>query len=108
MVCSVPCESKKAPSIHFVRHGARHEIYGCPGKHLCGSVRKFHADLHLQKEGVMERYSHQELPAKYAELIPAYEDWFGFFSNRQEKIESGNVPNTQRQIDEFRRKEGRR
>ncbi len=69
---------------------------------------KFHGDFHLQKSGVIERYRHWELPAKYAEFIPLYEEWYAFFVNRQEKIESGNVPNTQRQIDDFRRQEARR
>ncbi len=108
MACSVSCESKKAPSIHFVRHGERHEIHGCPGDHLCGTVRKMHGDYNLQNKGVMGRYGHAELPAKYAEMIPLYESWLAFFVNRQEKIAAGNVPDTYRQILEFRQREGRR
>lgn len=107
MSCSVRCESK-GPSIHAVRHGARHRIFGCPAAHLCGTVRKFHADYAMQEKGIMAPYRHDELPGKYVEMIPLYDEWLAFWREWMEQRAPGNVPETGRQIEEYRRQEARR
>ncbi len=62
----------------------------------------------MQTKGVMAPYSYTEMPGKYAELIPMYEDWRMFWENREQEKASGNVPETQKQIDQFRKAHPRR
>ncbi len=62
----------------------------------------------MQEKGIMAPYSHAEMPGKYLELIPVYDEWLAFWREWLEKNEPGNMPETGRQIQEFRRQEAQR
>lgn len=104
MACSVACGSK-SPSIQFLRQGARHRIFGCPGKHLCDSVLKWYGDYDMQKDGIMAPYSFREMPGKYSDFAIMYKDWHGFFTHRREKQSAGYTPRLGRGIELFRQQE---
>ncbi len=105
--CSVPCGSNKKPSVHFVRHGVRHNVFGCPQDHVCGSVLKFEKDYRLRKEGHIAPLALHELPAKYEMLLGLYEGWKNFFTGWAQEKSPNYVPPTMKGIEAYRAKQRR-
>jgi len=100
--CSVPCGSTKRPSVHFVRHGVRHNIFGCPQEHVCASALKFESDFRMRKNGHLSPFDADNLPAKYETMLGLYETWKNFFYGWAQKQSPDYKPPTQKAIEAYR------
>jgi hypothetical protein len=106
-LCSVFCDAK-GPSLTFTRQGVKHRVYGCPVAHVPQTVKIFMRDYDRIRDGIVTPYRMEELPSKFDAFISLYTDWSSYFERTKEKMDETNVPDTMKQIQEYRARGGSR
>lgn len=93
-----------SPAIDWKRDRKREKVKGCPILAIPGGIRRAVDDYHKMKEGTMQGYAHDQYPARLADIIPMYKDWYVFFRTK----DSEDKPEAISQLERFRAREARR
>jgi hypothetical protein len=89
-----------------MRNGIPFVVRGCPFKQVPHSVNLFLEDMEKQVAGHMAPYRHDEMPAKFQDMLELYKVWRPFFEIRRRQRDE--APSGLSEIEAFRQKEGKR